>query len=83
MGGITGTIADIRLILSVALKSAATGFIIAHNHSSSSLKPSEQDRDVSNKLTAAGSLMDIKLFDHLVVCPEEGRYLSFADEGFL
>jgi DNA repair protein RadC len=82
-GGITGTVVDIRLILSVALKSAATGLIIAHNHPSSSLKPSRQDEDISSKLTAAGNLMDIKLFDHLIVCPEEGKYLSFADEGFM
>ena len=82
-GGITGTVADIRLILSVALKCAATGIIISHNHPSGSLKPSRIDKELTIKLKEAGCIMDIVLQDHIIVVPEEGKYYSFADEGEL
>lgn len=82
-GGITGTVADIRLILSVALKCGATGIIISHNHPSGSLKPSRMDKELTIKLKDAGCIMDIALQDHIIVVPEEGMYFSFADEGEL
>ncbi|MBK9318889.1 MAG: JAB domain-containing protein [Bacteroidetes bacterium] len=74
-GGITGTVADIRLILSVALKCGATGIIISHNHPSGSLKPSRMDKELTIKLKDAGCIMDIALQDHIIVVPEEGMYL--------
>ena len=61
IGGMTCTIADVRLILSVALKTAATGIMIAHNHPSGSLKPSQIDINLTTKIKEAGNLMDIKL----------------------
>ena len=82
-GGLTSTVADLRLIFSVALKSVACNFIIGHNHPSGNLKPSEADIQLTNKLKDAGKLMDIKLLDHLILSPEEGKYYSFADEGLL
>jgi DNA repair protein RadC len=81
-GGITGTIADPRLILSVALKAAATGIILAHNHPSGNLQPSIQDKDITKKIQEACKLLDITLLDHLIVVPEDA-YFSFADEGLL
>jgi len=78
-GGITGTVVDIRLLLSVALKTAATGIILAHNHPSGNLRPSETDKEITNKIKAACKLMDIELLDHLIISPE-GSY-SFADES--
>lgn len=83
VGGITGTVADPRLILSVALKTASVGIVLAHNHPSGNLKPSKQDIDLTNRLKEAASLMDINVIDHLIVTAEEGSYLSFADEGLL
>lgn len=80
-GGITGTVADIRLILSVALKCGATGIIISHNHPSGSLKPSRMDKELTIKLKEAGCIMDIVLQDHIIVVPEEGKYYSFSDES--
>jgi DNA repair protein RadC len=77
-GGISSTIADIRLILSVALKSASSGMILAHNHPSGSLKPSKNDLELTEKLNAACKLMDIRLQDHLILSPE-GYYYSMAD----
>lgn len=82
-GGITGTVADLRLIFSVALKSVACNFIIGHNHPSGNLKPSDADIALTNRLKEAGKLLDIKLLDHLILSPEEGKYFSMADEGLL
>lgn len=77
-GGITATIADIRIILSVALKTLATGLILAHNHPSGNLKPSEADVCLTNKIKEAAKLMDIQVLDHLILV--EGGYFSFSDE---
>jgi len=82
-GGITGTVADIRIIMGVALKSMACGMIISHNHPSGSLIPSSADRQLTDKIKEAGKLMDISLLDHIIVSPSEGEYYSFANEGLL
>jgi DNA repair protein RadC len=81
LGGLTSTIADVRLILSVALKIAATSIILAHNHPSGSLKPSVADEELTQKISEAGKFMDIKVMDHIIMTSEQ--YLSFADEGLL
>ena len=78
-GGITGTIADVRLILSVALKTLATGLILAHNHPSGNLKPSEADKQITSKIRQAAKLLDIELIDHIIISSE--GYYSFMDEG--
>ncbi len=79
-GGITGTVADIRLIFGTALKAAACGIIISHNHPSGNLKISERDKDITTKIRDAGDMLDIKLLDHIIV-GHDGQYLSFSDEG--
>lgn len=81
-GGITGTVADPRLVLSVALKTAATGIILAHNHPSGNLQPSTQDKEITRKIQEASKLLDITLLDHLIVV-SDGAFYSFADEGQL
>lgn len=81
-GGLTGTVADIRLILSVGLKLLATSIILAHNHPSGNLIPSTADQELTCKLQQAARFMDIKLLDHLIVAPS-GRSFSFAEEGYL
>lgn len=78
VGGITGTVVDVRLLLSVALKTAATGVILAHNHPSGNLKPSEADKELTIKIREACKLMDIQLLDHLIIS-STGSY-SFEDE---
>jgi DNA repair protein RadC len=80
-GGITGTIADVRLILSVALKTLASGLILAHNHPSGNLKPSEADKQITNKIRQAAKLLDIELLDHIIISSE--GYYSFADDAIL
>ena len=81
-GGITGTVADLRLILGTALKTAATAIIIGHNHPSGNLLPSQADKTLSIKILEASKLMDIILYDHIILCTD-GKYLSFADEGLI
>ena len=83
MGGITGTIVDIRIFLSVALKIAATSFIVSHNHPSGSLKPSRADEELTLKLKQAAAYMDIKLLDHIIVDPRGREFYSFADKGLI
>ncbi len=81
-GGLTGTVADPRLILGTALKIAATGIILAHNHPSGNLKPSKADELLTNKIKQGAQFMDIQVADHLILSSIEGYY-SFADEGMI
>jgi DNA repair protein RadC len=81
-GGQTGVVADPRMVIVVALKIAATGFVCAHNHPSGSLRPSRADEELTHKLKEASRLLDLKLLDHLILSPC-GDYYSFADEGVL
>lgn len=80
-GGITGTIADPRLILKKALEEDATAIVLCHNHPSGNLKPSRADEELTLKIKEAAKYFDIKIMDHIIVS-EEGYY-SFADEGIL
>jgi len=80
-GGITGTVADPRLIYATALKVNAVSLILAHNHPSGSLKPSRQDEELTQKIKCAGSYFDMKVLDHIILTSE--AYFSFADEGLL
>ncbi len=80
-GGITGTVADPRIILRRALEHDATNIVLCHNHPSGSLKPSRQDEELTSKIKSAAQYFDIRVLDHIIVS-EEGYY-SFADEGIL
>jgi DNA repair protein RadC len=80
-GGITGTVADPRVILKRALEEDATSIVLCHNHPSGNLKPSRADEDLTNKIKEAAKYFDIIVMDHIIVS-EEGYY-SFADEGIL
>lgn len=80
-GGINGTIVDIRNILGALLSVRACGFVIAHNHPSGNVNPSESDIRVTRQLLAAGKLMEIQLIDHLILT--EDAFTSIADLGLL
>ncbi|MEI9943936.1 MAG: JAB domain-containing protein [Chitinophagaceae bacterium] len=80
-GGVTGTVADPKLIFMAALKSNACAIIISHNHPSGNLKPSAADEQLTQKIKSAGQLLDISLLDHIIMTTE--GYYSFADEGLL
>lgn len=78
-GGITGTIVDIKIILSVVLKAAASSIIICHNHPSGRLSASDSDIQATIKLRDACGMVDVKLLDHLIVSPS-GSYYSIIKE---
>jgi DNA repair protein RadC len=80
-GGITGTVADPRIILKKALEQDAVSIILCHNHPSGSLKPSRADEELTYKIKEAAKYFDIKVLDHLIV--GDDGYYSFADEGIL
>ena len=80
-GGITGTLVDVRITLRKALELSAVSLILAHNHPSGNLNPSEADKQLTRKLKTAAESLDIKILDHIIVT--EKSYFSFADEGLL
>ena len=80
-GGMTGTVADPRIILKKALEHDATAIILCHNHPSGNLKPSKADELLTQKIKQASALLDIHVMDHIIVSNE--GYFSFADEGYL
>jgi DNA repair protein RadC len=81
-GGTTGTVCDPKIVFTTALNCAGTtSLILSHNHPSGNLKPSDADKQITNKIKDAGKLLDITLLDH-VIMTDEG-YFSFADEGLI
>lgn len=80
-GGITGTVADPRIILKLALQHEAVSLVLCHNHPSGNLRPSRADEALTNKIKEAAKYFDIKVLDHIIVSNE--GYYSFADQGIL
>ncbi len=80
-GGRAGTIADPKVIFAVALKGAAASIILAHNHPSGSLKPSQADVNLTRKIKSGGDILEIPVLDHLILTTDS--YYSFADEGVM
>jgi DNA repair protein RadC len=80
-GGISGTVVDVRLICKSAIENNASAIVIAHNHPSGNLIPSNEDKIITEKLKKALLVFDIKLIDHLII--GDRNYYSFADEGVL
>lgn len=80
-GGVSGTVADPKIIFKLALDELASGVIVAHNHPSRNLQPSQTDIDLTKKLKEAGRVLEIQLLDHLIIAGHQ--YYSFADEGLI
>lgn len=80
-GGVAGTVADPKIIFKAALEELACGIILAHNHPSGNVTPSQQDIDLTKKIKESGKLMEIQVLDHLIFAGS--KYYSFADEGLL
>ncbi len=80
-GGITGTLVDVRLVMKQALALGAVAIILAHNHPSGTLLPSEADKRITSRLKAAGDTLDVKILDHVIIT--ERDYYSFADHNAL
>lgn len=80
-GGISGTIADPKVIFNRALLSQSSAIILVHNHPSGNTQPSQADRDITKKMRKAGDLLDLPVLDHIIIA--EDGYFSFADEGLM
>lgn len=80
-GGVSGTVADPKLIFMAALKLNACTLIISHNHPSGNLIPSETDKKLTQRIKEAAILLDMHLLDHIILTNE--GYFSFANEGLL
>lgn len=80
-GGTSGTVVDAKIIFQTALISNASAFIMAHNHPSGQLKPSEADKILTEKIVKFGSFIDLKVLDHLIFTRD--GYVSFADIGLI
>ncbi len=81
LGGMTGTIVDPKVIMRLAIENHATRIILVHNHPSGSVRPSQQDIKLTNKIRHGALLLDLKLTDHVIIAGD--RYYSFLDEGLL
>lgn len=81
IGGVAGTVADVKIIFKKALQQLACSIIVAHNHPSGNLRPSKADIQLTKKMVEAGKFLDINVLDHLIIT--DGGYYSFADEGMI
>lgn len=80
-GGKAATVADPKIIFSIALKAQASSIILAHNHPSENLKPSQDDLKLTRRMVEAGKMLDLPVVDHLIVTSEQ--FYSFGDEGLI
>jgi len=80
-GGVSGTIADPKMIYKYAIDSMACAIVLCHNHPSGSVKPSNHDLNLTKKIAEAGKLLDISVYDHIIIGNKQ--YFSFADEGLM
>jgi DNA repair protein RadC len=80
-GGVSGTVADPKIIFKAALDQYASSVVLVHNHPSGNLKPSQADINLTTKMKEAGKLLEIPILDHIIFA--DTGYLSFADEGLL
>lgn len=80
-GGVSGTVADGKIIFKKALEKTASALILCHNHPSGNLKPSNSDIELTKKMVSFGANIDLPILDHLIITNE--GYFSFADEGMM
>lgn len=81
LGGLCSVIADQKVIFGMALKAGAASIVLAHNHPSGSIEPSRNDVATTEKMKQAGDILDVRVWDHLIVTPDS--YFSFADNGLM
>jgi DNA repair protein RadC len=80
-GGTAGTVVDTKVVFKIALEHLAQSIILVHNHPSGNLRPSEQDKRLTERMVKIGRELDLPVLDH-VIYTDDG-YFSFADEGIL
>ncbi|MDE0471915.1 MAG: DNA repair protein RadC [Ekhidna sp.] len=80
-GGVSGTVVDAKLIFKKALEMTSSAIILAHNHPSGNLKPSEEDIRLTKKISQAGKALDIAVLDHLIITDND--FYSFSENEML
>jgi DNA repair protein RadC len=80
-GGFDRAVVDPRMIFGIALQAASSAIVVAHNHPSGEVLPSDEDLDVTRKLAAAGQMLNVPLLDHIILT--KNAAFSFADAGLL
>lgn len=80
-GGVSGTVADAKIIFKEAMQLLASAIILCHNHPSGNLKPSDADIQLTKKMKEIGNLVDVPVLDHLIITDKS--YFSFGDEGLI
>jgi DNA repair protein RadC len=80
-GGISGTVADMKMIFNVAIKELASGLILCHNHPSGNLNPSESDKMLTRKALEGGRFLEIEIYDHVIIA--NSSYFSFRENNLL
>ncbi|NOS91213.1 MAG: JAB domain-containing protein [Cyclobacteriaceae bacterium] len=80
-GGVAGTVADPKLIFAAAIKSNSSSIILAHNHPSGNLQPSQADIQLTKRCKEIGKMLDLVVLDHIIITAD--AYYSFADDGML
>jgi len=80
-GSLTLSIVHPREVFTMAVKESAAAVIFLHNHPSGDPTPSQEDRVLTARLVSAGEVLGIRVLDHIVI--GDGRYVSFADQGWL
>ena len=80
-GGVSGTVVDAKIVAKYAVDSMATSVILAHNHPSGNLKPSDRDKQLTKKIKNGLELLDINVTDHIILSSDD--FLSFANEGLI
>ena len=80
-GGVAGTVVDVKLVHRAAIENLSSSILLAHNHPSGNLKPSQQDISITKKIKEGAELLDIRVIDHIIFTNQD--YFSFADEGLI
>ena len=80
-GTVNSSAVSPREVMETAIKNGAVSLIFAHNHPSGNPEPSKSDRELTRELVYAGSIMRIKVLDHIII--GDNRYFSFAAEGLI
>lgn len=80
-GGVSGTVADIKMVFKYALDNLSSAIIVAHNHPSGNLMPSQADKKLTKKIKEAGTVLDVSVLDHIIVTDTD--FFSFADEAMM
>ena len=81
VGGMTGTVVDVRLVFKRALELMASALVLSHNHPSGNDRPSEADDRLTEQFIKAGKLLDTSIIDHVIIAGH--LHYSYAEEGML